>query len=45
LGSVTAPLILGLILDANRPELVFWAISGFMLIAVLTTLAQRQKHP
>lgn len=43
LGSVTAPLILGLILDANRPELVFWAISGFMLIAVLTTLAQRRK--
>lgn len=43
LGSVVAPSVLGMVLDANRPDLVFWAISVFMLAAASTTLAYRQN--
>lgn len=42
LGSMIAPLILGSLLDMGRPGYVFWAITGFMLLAVLTTLAPRR---
>lgn len=41
LGSMVAPILLGFILDAGRPSLVFWSIAFFMLIAVLTTFAPR----
>lgn len=41
LGSMAAPPVLGIMLDAGRPNLVFWAIAGFMLVAVLTTFAPR----
>lgn len=42
-GSVAAPLILGFLLDTGRPGHIFWAIAGFMLVAVLTTFASRYE--
>jgi FSR family fosmidomycin resistance protein-like MFS transporter len=42
LGGVAAPVTMGLLLDTRQPELVFWALSGFMLIAVLTAFAQKR---
>lgn len=48
LGSTAAPPLLGFVLDSGRPGLVFWAMAGFMLIAVLTTFAPRHGlrwHP
>jgi FSR family fosmidomycin resistance protein-like MFS transporter len=41
IGSVAAPPFLGFVLDSGRPGLVFWAIAGFMLVAVLTAFAPR----
>jgi FSR family fosmidomycin resistance protein-like MFS transporter len=43
LGSLLAPLLLGFLLDLGLPRLVFWAIAGFMLVAVLTTLVPRKE--
>ena len=42
LGSVTAPLVLGRVLDMDRPGSIFWATSVFMLLAAFAAFANRR---
>lgn len=37
-GGIIAPLILGAILDENRPTLVFWVLAVFLAVATVTVL-------
>ncbi|QIN80013.1 MFS transporter [Rubrobacter marinus] len=41
LGVMAVPPIPGFAMDSGRPGLVFWAVAGFMLVAVLTTFTPR----
>ena len=36
IGGIIAPMIFGFILDKYQPELVFYAIAGFMFLSMFT---------
>ena len=44
-GSALAPIPFGYLLDAGRPEWVFYLIVGFMIIALTTLALQRGRKP
>lgn len=43
LGSCMMPLVLGLIMDAGRPDLVFLTVSGLLLATILTVVNVRRR--
>lgn len=44
-GGIVAPLVLGAILDAGNPSLVFWVLALFTLIAAITVFLPNQLRP
>jgi MFS family permease len=42
-GSAIAPIPFGLLLDAGRPEWVFYLIALFMLVALVTVLVPKTR--
>ena len=43
LGSAVIPLILGWALDQGRPEAVFYTVSGFLAVTILTVVQVRRR--